>query len=731
MSVELQDLINFHLTGQRRATAPDLSETRFCPALLAPYRNLSELRYDFPLVLLDDEDSPAFADTLTGIINRLLRDIAPQGNAGEQLRRHILRLESRIRELVENGAQGSLGELWQAAEKSLKAEVGKAEREPLGDSLNTARFALRSSGVVVSCDDRLPERALAHAWRRHEHRRARGTLARLSALAIRLRNMLRVDDLKTSNSRTPSELKKTVGKHFKDAFDFELMADVLGDSTPRNHLPAERRARIREVLGMLEKQRFFGEDAYRFLFDSLPTALKAYTDRLPEMAEVVKAMSIAELECDNAYSPEKHDNYFDRFGPDALAPEDLALFPTYLVTLHEDDCSTLDTAKLMEIVSCDLPIKVLLQVSDALGTRKPSNLELHAGSYVQQLAHTLMAPGSAFVLQTTAAYLGRHQDQIAQGLEYEGAAIFSVFVPSANDEQCLPDYLVAAAALEARVFPAFSYDPAKGAGLIDRFDIRHNPEFGSDWPRRELRYEDGELQSVRENIAFTPADFALTCIELSKHFTLASGDFDAGKLVPVADFLALPAGEAFDKVPFVVAVDEDNRLVRLVIDEYLVRRVRRSLERWHALQELGGEHNSYAAAARAKAQAEIPVADAAPVPEARKEPEADELEAEAEAEVPSDEPAGDASVDDGEPYIETPRCTTCDECTNRNDRMFAYDDNKQAYIKDPDAGTYRDLVEAAELCQVSIIHPGLPRNPAESGLAELIERAKPFQAGPD
>ncbi len=58
--------------------------------------------------------------------------------------------------------------------------------------------------------------------------------------------------------------------------------------------------------------------------------------------------------------------------------------------------------------------------------------------------------------------------------------------------------------------------------------------------------------------------------------------------------------------------------------------------------------------------------------------------------------------------------------------MFAYDDNKRAYIADADAGTFRDLVEAAENCQVSIIHPGKPRNPDEPGLDELLARAELF-----
>ena len=58
--------------------------------------------------------------------------------------------------------------------------------------------------------------------------------------------------------------------------------------------------------------------------------------------------------------------------------------------------------------------------------------------------------------------------------------------------------------------------------------------------------------------------------------------------------------------------------------------------------------------------------------------------------------------------------------------MFAYNENKQAYIKDLKAGTYRQMIEAAESCQLGIIHPGKPVNPKEAGLDELLERAKPF-----
>jgi len=123
--------------------------------------------------------------------------------------------------------------------------------------------------------------------------------------------------------------------------------------------------------------------------------------------------------------------------------------------------------------------------------------------------------------------------------------------------------------------------------------------------------------------------------------------------------------------------------------------------------------------------AAVPLAPEAPTaPEAAEAPTAP---AAAEARpVAADAPASDTRSSD-DPYIETPRCTTCNECTTLNGRMFAYNENRQAYIADQSAGTYSELVEAAEGCQVAIIHPGKPRDPNEPGLDELMARAEPFR----
>ncbi|MGA9835978.1 MAG: ferredoxin, partial [Gemmatimonadaceae bacterium] len=79
-----------------------------------------------------------------------------------------------------------------------------------------------------------------------------------------------------------------------------------------------------------------------------------------------------------------------------------------------------------------------------------------------------------------------------------------------------------------------------------------------------------------------------------------------------------------------------------------------------------------------------------------------------------------------EAYIDSARCTSCNECTNLNKKMFAYNADKQAYVKDARAGTYQHLVTAAERCPVSIIHPGSPLNPKEKDLEKWVKRGAKF-----
>jgi len=122
-----------------------------------------------------------------------------------------------------------------------------------------------------------------------------------------------------------------------------------------------------------------------------------------------------------------------------------------------------------------------------------------------------------------------------------------------------------------------------------------------------------------------------------------------------------------------------------------------------------------------------PVAAPTPAPAAVTAPPAPAASAPAPAPVaaaPVEADDDDALVI--EPWIDSVRCTTCNECTNINKKMFAYNADKQATIKDATAGTFQQLVTAAERCPVGIIHPGTPLNPNEKDLAKWTLRAAKF-----
>ena len=88
-----------------------------------------------------------------------------------------------------------------------------------------------------------------------------------------------------------------------------------------------------------------------------------------------------------------------------------------------------------------------------------------------------------------------------------------------------------------------------------------------------------------------------------------------------------------------------------------------------------------------------------------------------------------AASEDGQymaPWIDTDKCTSCDECIKLNANLFAYNDQKKATIKDPLGGPYKDLVKAAERCTARVIHPGLPKDRSEKDIAKWIKRAEKF-----
>jgi hypothetical protein len=746
-------LVAFHLMGDRSgAGLDDIGDLNLRPALFAGYRDLSRLRYDFPLVLLGDDYEGAGPESLSSLVDDILKRIAPKGPEGERLRRHVLALEEEMRARSARGTGGRLFELWASAESSLLAGADPGSVEALEESLAAARDARPFDGEVLDCGRETPATLMLHAWSRVQTAKAETFKKRVGNLILKLSEILAADEAKSDKARAPKRLKGSVGDSFESAFDFDAMSQVLAGMAPGTVLDDARRKRICGPLSVLEAQRFFarpaeaaadetGDDAeYTYAFDSCAAASQAFRERLPEMVALIKAVSVAELEIENRYVEAIHDAVFEGFDESALTADDLALFPSYLVHLRNGRTGSV-TAELIEALSSGLPLKILVQTDDILGQTEHGLGDASFGVDSVRLAQMAVGLGEAFVLQSAGSNLYRIRERIVDGFAYHGPALFNVFSGAPSNALHFPPYLTAAAAMQARAFPAFVYDPAAGSDWASRFFVGDNPQPAADWPVETFAYEDEELQRVSEDVAFTFVDFVACDRRHSGHFARVPRERWQESMIPVAAYLENEAGAWPEHVPYVLMVDDDGVLQKVVVDEKLTRAARRSREMWHGLQELGGINSPYARR-RLEHEREIwekdkerelaALKDQLGPATDRPETAAQEAPPVADSKEPGEVSAAEvvdatvaAAVSD-EPSIETPRCTTCNECTDLNNRMFAYDDNMQAYIADVDAGTYRELVEAAEACQVAIIHPGKPRNANEPNLDELVKRAEPF-----
>jgi len=673
----------FFLTGRRAGEAG--AEPALRPALLAAYRDLTKLRYDFPLVLRSGlKDGPLF-ESLTAYTDRL----------------------------IEGGAE--------------RQQALRAERELRAKAAAPANI----DGELVDCDAAMPARLLAHVWHATQEQKAQAFRRSVERLIVKLDDMLRADHARSAEGRSAASLKASFGGLHDQTFDFDSMSKFLGTVSVQTALSDSRRGRIESTLAALRAQRFYATgdaEVLQFRFESCAAALQAFRERVPDMMRLAKAITLAELEVQGEFSSERHDALFERLAASGLDLRDLALFPDYLVCVSDEETRGAELDALLEILAGGLPMKVLLQTDDLLGEPLAHAGHVPAGAHGRQLAHMALGLNSVYVLQTSAAQLAVQRERLLRAMRFPGASLISVFSGAGGHAGGLPPYLVAAAATESRAFPSFCYDPAAGADWASRFSLAGNPQPERDWPLHALAYEDAEHQRVQAQVAFTLMDFAACDVRHAAHFSAVPRAGRGVKLMPAAECVQREAKGVPDQLPGLLMVDDENFVHHAIVDDRLLREARRCHEAWRSLQELGGIRNSHAERllARERKNWEEERAAAVPAPATVTAAPAAATPASAPAPAPAAEAEASAERSSDEPYIETPRCSSCDECIQLNNKMFAYDDNKQARIVDASAGTYRQLVEAAESCQVAIIHPGKPKNPDEPGLEELLKRAESF-----
>ena len=491
--------------------------------------------------------------------------------------------------------------------------------------------------------------------------------------------------------------------------------------------------------------------------DSVSMALGVYEGHMAKMAAGFKAIRLAELALKDQYDPKQHEEEFQYFGWEDFTDEEFLLCPPVVAVGGDGAMYDIGFQNLSRAMMTGKPVKVVVvdtqvysntggqactsgflgQISDMAQYGKAIKGKEEARKEIGLIA---MAHRTTYVLQSTIAYPNHMIEGFVEGLMSRRPALFNLYT-SCQPEHGIGDDMShhqAKLAVESRAYPLFKYDPDRGDTAAECFDLDGNPAIDKLWPATKISYVERGRQKEME-LSTTFVDFAVTETRFRKHFRKVPRDAWHENMIPVSEYLELDKSDREGKVPYVWALDAKRELSRLLVAEAMIRSAEERRQFWIMLRALAGAEDAETPSdeqLESRIRQEVVQKITSGLMGIVSGSQALDLEAlaggsmgipAAPAESPGARPVLAAVPDDYmAPWLDTEECTACDECILVNSQIFAYNDDKKAYIKSANAGPYRDLVKAAEKCTAEIIHPGLPRDRSEKDIDKWIKRGEKF-----
>lgn len=467
--------------------------------------------------------------------------------------------------------------------------------------------------------------------------------------------------------------------------------------------------------------------------DPCAKAIEIFDRNADQLAPLFSAIRIAELEIQGHYDPVIHDPWFANFHWSSFSQDELMLIPAVVALGAATHMAGAGLRSLSRLLNSGRPVQILVRV-------RPHNnpgaapSEGPFESFRTELGYFGISHRQAVVTQSSPARHGHLLHCFQSSLETMRTSLHVINTGLRPPSKLVPlnAWLVAGAAIESRAHPFFRINPEAGDSAADRMEFQENPQSSRDWPQDRFRYQNENGEVVEIDLGFTFADYALLIEQLQDQFRVIPPECDSDDLVPVESYLSIEPGQTHHLVPFVWAVDANKTLHRLVVSIDVTNGARDRRNYWRALQEMAGIGNRYveraiqetqtaerlAAAAEREAlmaehEAELArvrnqaageamqrltdmllgldtslpaqpgIRRPAIIPSAE-EPPADEavIPTKEASETAADTPAPLVE----EPWIDTPLCTSCNDCLKVNPRLFLYNEEKQARIGDPDQG---------------------------------------------
>ncbi|KPJ96052.1 MAG: pyruvate ferredoxin oxidoreductase [Gammaproteobacteria bacterium SG8_11] len=479
--------------------------------------------------------------------------------------------------------------------------------------------------------------------------------------------------------------------------------------------------------------------------DSPSMAMGVFEGHMAKMADGFKAIRMAELELNGTYNSAEHDELFSYFNWRQFSDEEFLLCPPVVVVGGDGAMYDIGFQNLSRALMSGKPLKIIVldtqvysntggqactsgftgQVSDMapFGKVSPGKQEIR-----KEIGLIAMAHRTAYVMQSTIAHPNHMIEGFIEGLMAKRPALFNCYT-SCQPEHGIGDDMghhQAKLAVESRAYPLFRYHPDHGVKPEDCFELEGNPDMQADWPTYPLTYHEGGRDKQMQ-LPMTFADFAITEVRFRKHFRMAPPDTWHENMVPLVQYIELNPEEREGKFPFIWTVDRKQQLSRLLVDQTMVRSTEDRRNFWHMLKAIAAVDKQAVdmQAIENKIRQEV----IAKISQGMMQwiTGGEQAIAPAISEALETTSGTRAAAPTGEymaPWIDSEDCTACDECIKINSNIFAYNEDKHAYIKDPNGGPYKDLVKAAEKCTAQIIHPGLPKNRNEKDIDKWIERGK-------
>lgn len=777
----LEEVRKFHLTGRlspRHQPFMDVPlETLAASAAAAPFHR------SFPVVFADDgEPEPLFSvvrrviqeGRSIPVVSELLPDLAQWADlsAGSSV-----------------DGKGLSEALEQAlTDLSSSVELSDAGKRAFFEEADALRAALAGNRRLVGF--REDSWLHFYRWASRKERRPRIRQFEKEAVALinRLEALLRADETLHPQSQSAASMASTLGMTGAGRIDLDRLAGTVSARRGSRTLEPERLGRIENVLATLRnfvRETSQTPELYVVSSSEVPwktseirlvrsdspfeTALGLVEGLAERTLEIVRALRTARLEADGEYVPELHDEAARGLNWDSLESDELLLSPSVLVLESGRRLSERTLAEFHRLIESGRPVHICISTNESLlGGDEPAR---NLAGVLPDPGYLGLAEREAFVLQSTLA----RPDHLMTGLQrmcrIPGPAVCVLSFPDQEGRaqwlwnRCQTAWL-------SRALPLFVYDPWAGDSWADRFSLEGNPEAEQALVKVEVADLGTQDASITVDEALTFAHVLAQDPRFREQFWVIPSTAWSEDQKLVEDFLGDFAQPALGVVPFIWVVDAQGRLQRAVVTREVVSACRDRLRSWRTLQELAGVRSAYVDRAVERVRKEISEASLGELEKARREArragaeeaigklvevlsDVDSLSRERPSrrassrdeevaekrETPTEKvgkrepekvepPAEPGATEDDfadEAYIDSFLCTSCNECINLNPRMFSYNADRQAFISDDSAGTFAELVKAAEACPARCIHPGSPRFGDTTATPNVVERSKAFR----